>query len=716
LSLTSQHIKELAQACGFELAGVAAAIPTGDFERFEVWRAGGMAGEMAYLTDRRGDLRSDPRNLLPEAHSIVCVGKLYNTRHPASTEFSDSSRGWISRYAWGADYHDVLRRGLEQLVQRIAEAHGQPFQWKICVDTAPLLERSYARAAGLGWIGKNTCLINQQQGSWFFLGELLLSIPLARDMPPADRCGSCRRCIDACPTRAIVPTGEGDWTLDARRCISYLTIEKPGTTPSELAEEIGNHLFGCDICQDVCPWNSRAGFTEEPAFQPTQFAPSLSSMASLTEGEFRTVFHNSPVRRAKYPGFLRNVAIALGNAARKMGIAACALALIAASLGHAETATPELEDPLTNPGFVHFYNNQFDQAIRDFDEQVKAHPNEPDLYNHLAQSILYREMFRNGALESELVSGTNPFLRRSKMEISAADKARFADCIERSMKLSQEALAKDHRDVRALYSLAVAHGLRANYLFLVEKDWMASLHEFTTARRENQEILRIDPSFVDARLVLGLDEYIVGCLPFYLRAIGSIGGFHGDKAGGIRQLELVSRTGILNRYDADVILAVIYRREHCPEQAIPLLGELAAKFPANYLLRFEQVQMYSDLGDKRSALQVLAEIDTLRRSGAPGYATLPAEKVQYLKGNLLFWYGDLDGALADLKQVTRKTEDLDLNTAVMAWLRLGQTYDLQGERQDAIGAYRETIKTAPKSDAANEAKGYISAPYHRKRA
>ncbi len=276
-------------------------------------------------------------------------------------------------------------------------------------------------------------------------------------------------------------------------------------------------------------------------------------------------------------------------------------------------------------------------------------------------------------------------------------------------------LEKNPRDVLALYALGVAHGLRANYLFLVEKAWIDSLREATTARKVNQEILKIDPSFIDARLILGLDKYVVGCLPFYLRALGSVGGFHGDKEGGIRELEQVSRTGILDRYDAEVLLAVIYRRERRPQQAIPLLQELAARFPKNYLFRFEQVQMYSDLGDKKSALQVLAEIDDLRVRGVPGYSNLPAEKVQYLKGNLLFWYGDLDPALADLRQVTRRTTDLDLNTAVMAWLRLGQVYDLQGDHKDAIEAYRTTMKTAPKSDAATEARSYISSPYRRKR-
>jgi epoxyqueuosine reductase len=314
-ALTSGRIKQLAHACGFELAGIAVASPSEDFERFQAWRDEGLAGDMTYLTDHRGDLRSDPRNLLPSAQSILCVGKLYNTPHSYSTDLNDSDRGWISRYAWGADYHKLMRRGLELLVEQIGALHAEPFEWRICVDTAPLLERSYARAAGLGWIGKNTCLINQQEGSWFFLGELLLSIPLAPDLPAPERCGTCRRCIDACPTEAIVPLGDDQWRLDARLCISYLTIEKRGAIPRELAEKTANHVFGCDICQDVCPWNRRAPVTGDAPFQPSQFAPLLEELAGLTEEDFRSIFRHTAVWRTKYVGFLRNVAIAMGNAA-----------------------------------------------------------------------------------------------------------------------------------------------------------------------------------------------------------------------------------------------------------------------------------------------------------------------------------------------------------------------------------------------------------------
>jgi len=716
LPITAQEVKELAHACGFELAGVTAAVPSGDLTRFEAWREAGMAGEMSYMTDRRGDLRGDPRSLLPAAQSIVCVGKLYNTGHPRE--------GGVSRYAWGGDYHDVLRRDLERLLERIVEAHGEPFTSKICVDTAPLLERSYARAAGLGWIGKNTCLINQEQGSWFFLGELLLSIPLAFDAPPPDRCGSCRRCIDACPTEALVPNGEGGWTLDARLCISYLTIEKRGAIASELQAQTGNHLFGCDICQDVCPWNRRGAVTAEDYFGPSTFTADLPQLAALTAEEFRTLFRRSPIWRAKYEGFLRNVAMAMGNsrdASMKESLeklvqhsnptisatARTALLLLAASLAPAAVSI--------NPGFEHFYNNEYDQALAYFEHELAAHPDEPGIYNNIAQTVLYREMFRDGALESQLVSGNNPFLRTGKMEIRAEDKQRFAECVDRSIQANQERIAKNPRDVEALRALGVAHGLRANYLFLVEKSWMDSLREATAARHANEKVLEIDPNLVDAHLLLGLNQYVVGSLPFYLKLVGFLNGFHGDKEGGIRQLEMVAANGVRDKFDAKVLLAVIYRRERQPDKAIPLLEELAARFPRNYLFLFEQVQMYSDLGDKQSALRVLTEIEKRRRERAPGFAELPAEKVEFARGNLLFWYRDLDSALADLKQVTKKVDGLDLNTAVLAWLRVGQIHDLQGRHAEAIEAYREAVKTAPRSPAAEEAQGYIKKPYHRDR-
>ncbi len=303
-------VKELARECGFEISGIARAVPSPDSDRYSQWVARGMAGTMGYLTDRRAHVRSDPKLLLPAVKSIICVGALYNTRAPSPEGIGNRELGWISRYAWGDDYHDVLRSGLTTLATRLQAV--EPFEFKICVDTAPLLERSYARDAGLGWIGKNTCLINQPLGSWFFLGEILTSLELEPDSPPPDRCGTCTRCIDACPTEAIVPSAD-DYALDARLCISYFTIESRDAIPEAQRTKIGPHIFGCDICQDVCPWNRKAPFSEEPHFQPSNFAPPLEKLAHLSGEEFRLLFSGSPVIRSKYAGFLGNVAIAMGN-------------------------------------------------------------------------------------------------------------------------------------------------------------------------------------------------------------------------------------------------------------------------------------------------------------------------------------------------------------------------------------------------------------------
>ena len=306
----SSEVKELALRAGFDLAGIAPVGPLLEAEFYQDWIRRGNAGKMGYLCDHRADKRRDPRNLLPSARSVLVVGQLYNSPFPYSTACSDDTLGWISRYAWGEDYHDVMRSRLEMVASQL------DCESKICIDTAPLLERPLARAAGLGWLGKNTCLINQAQGSWFFLGELLLALDLEADAPAPDRCGTCRRCIDACPTQALVPTGHGSpaWELDARLCIAYLNIECKGEIPESQRQGIGHHIFGCDICQDVCPWNRRAAVTADTSWQPRRFAPPLAKLAALTPDEFRQLFRGSPIERTRYQGFLRNVAIAMGNA------------------------------------------------------------------------------------------------------------------------------------------------------------------------------------------------------------------------------------------------------------------------------------------------------------------------------------------------------------------------------------------------------------------
>jgi epoxyqueuosine reductase len=312
-TLDAERVKRTALACGFDLAGIAAAGPVAEYAHYERWAASGMAGRMGYLTDHRAAMRADVRRLVPEARSVLLVGQLYNAPRPYSNAVDAETLGWISRYAWGDDYHDVMRARLEETVRRLREQ--AEFSYKICIDTAPLLERSLARSAGLGWIGKNTCLIHEGRGSWFFLGALVTSLELAPDAPPPDRCGT--RCIDVCPTEAIVPTGASQgpqWQVDARLCIAYLNIELKGSIPEELRPLMGRHVFGCDLCQDVCPWNRKAPETEDEPWQPREFAPPLEKLAALTREEFTALFGGSPVARANYRGFLRNVAVAMGNA------------------------------------------------------------------------------------------------------------------------------------------------------------------------------------------------------------------------------------------------------------------------------------------------------------------------------------------------------------------------------------------------------------------
>jgi epoxyqueuosine reductase len=303
--ISANLVRELAAQCGFALAGIAPAGPSPDFRRFQSWVDRGLAGEMRYLTDHRAELRRNPESLLPGVRSVICVGSLYNGPEPLSTEFNEPERAWIARYALGEDYHTTVRQDLELLASKLLER--REFTWRACVDTAPLLERSLANQAGLGWIGKNTCLINQQQGSWFFLAELLTTLEIQPDSPAPPRCGTCTRCIDACPTGALAKQ-----ELDATLCISYFTIELRAAIPAAHRSALGHHVFGCDICQDVCPWNRRAPRTAQPAL-PNLYAPPLDQLASLTETQFKQMFRKTPVSRAKYSGFLRNVAIAMGN-------------------------------------------------------------------------------------------------------------------------------------------------------------------------------------------------------------------------------------------------------------------------------------------------------------------------------------------------------------------------------------------------------------------
>jgi len=303
------RLKQQCHALGFELAGIAPATPADGFERLRDWLAKGFAGDMDYM-DRHAQTRRHPASVLPAVRSVVMVGMNYN---PAVRGQGSGGKGGakVARYARGFDYHDVLRRKLRLLLEWVR--HEVPgCQGRGIVDTAPLLERDFARRAGLGWFGKNTMLLNKRLGSYFFLGALLLDVELRAD--PAHEthhCGTCTACLEACPTSAFVAPGE----MDARRCLSYLTIELKGPCPDEHRPHMDQWLFGCDICQEVCPWNRKAPSGAEPALQsrPDLEAIDLIELVGLTEEAFRLRFRGTALTRARRRGLLRNAALILGN-------------------------------------------------------------------------------------------------------------------------------------------------------------------------------------------------------------------------------------------------------------------------------------------------------------------------------------------------------------------------------------------------------------------
>ena len=371
------------------------------------------------------------------------------------------------------------------------------------------------------------------------------------------------------------------------------------------------------------------------------------------------------------------------------------------------------QDPLSAKGFEHFYSLEYDEAVAEFEGEIAAKPSDPEPYNHLAQALLYRELYRGGALETELVTGANPFLRRAKMEPKPEDLNRFDNAISNAMKYAQARIDQNATDQRGLYALGVAYGLRGNCGFLVRKAYMSALRDATSARRLCNQVLELNPAFIDARMVQGAHDYIVGSLPGYIRFLGFLSGFKGDKEAGIQTLRLVAEKGTNNKMDAQILLGVVYRRERRPQDAVPLLAHMTARYPRNYLFRLEQSQMYADLGEKDKAIAILDDIDKLKRTGASGYSKISWEKLAFIKGNLRFWYDDFDIAIEQLKQATAKAHELDLNTSVMAWLRLGQAYDMKGQHTLAKPAYEAAIRTAPQSDGAKEARKYVASRYIR---
>ncbi|MDT8319683.1 MAG: tRNA epoxyqueuosine(34) reductase QueG [Xanthomonadales bacterium] len=345
--MTSAQIEQLAdrikgwgEALGFQQLGISDIALHEQEQHLQEWLARGFHGEMSYM-ERHGQRRSRPAELVPGTVRVICARLDYlpGTARPLQEVLDDPQRAAVSRYALGRDYHKLMRKRLQKLASRIEEAIG-PFGYRVFVDSAPVLEKALAEKAGLGWIGKHSIVLNRQAGSWFFLGEIYTDLPLPTDAPGVNHCGDCRRCIDACPTGAIV----GPYRVDARKCISYLTIELKTSIPEALRPQIGNRIFGCDDCQAACPWNRFARPSEEADFAPRNGLDdkALIELFSWSEDEFLRRTEGSALRRTGYNGWLRNIAVALGNAgqAATADLQAVRLALQARS-GHTSAMVRE---------------------------------------------------------------------------------------------------------------------------------------------------------------------------------------------------------------------------------------------------------------------------------------------------------------------------------------------------------------------------------------
>ena len=328
--MTSAEIKGRAAELGFDLCGIAPAGDHRELKFFREWLARGYGGEMQYL-ERSADRRADVRAVMPSAKSVICLGTVYNSDRPPSIK-RDAGQARIARYAWGDDYHDVIGRRMDALLAWMRE-HADGFDARAYVDTGPVQEKVYAQYGGLGWIGKNTCVINADLGSWIFLSEIICSLPLAPDTPAIDQCGACRRCLHACPTGALVEP----YVLDATRCLSYLTIELKGPIPGDLREAVGSQAYGCDICQDVCPWNKSAAESNDPAWLPRAVfdGRSLAELWSTPDDDLRRSLKGSAMTRAGVKRLRRNLATCAGAT----GNAAALAALV-------DVHEPSCEEPL----------------------------------------------------------------------------------------------------------------------------------------------------------------------------------------------------------------------------------------------------------------------------------------------------------------------------------------------------------------------------------
>lgn len=334
--LTSESVKRRARELGFDLCGIAPAEAVPEAFRMREWIARGYAGDMGYLP-RTVRVREDVRRVLPSARSVVVTGTLYNVGRSRSVEAVDPGGAVVSRYAWGDDYHEVVGRRLDELLAWMRAEHGGPIEARASVDTSAVHERAYARAAGLGWVGKHGCVVNREIGSWFFIGEIVCDVPLAPDAPAAEGCGSCTLCLEACPTGALVEP----WVLDATRCVSYLTIELRRDIPETLRPLVGARIFGCDACQDACPWNRAAPCSADPRWlpRPGLDAPRLADLWRRGDGQLAGLAQGTAMTRASVAALRRNLAVAIGNSGDEE-------ARSALEAPRAGDAAPSLDDPV----------------------------------------------------------------------------------------------------------------------------------------------------------------------------------------------------------------------------------------------------------------------------------------------------------------------------------------------------------------------------------
>jgi tetratricopeptide (TPR) repeat protein len=370
-------------------------------------------------------------------------------------------------------------------------------------------------------------------------------------------------------------------------------------------------------------------------------------------------------------------------------------------------ATATGADPLIDKGYEHFYSVEYPQAVAAFEKAVAAQPGDAARRNHLAQALLFSLMYRSGALESQLVTGADSFVRRAKLEATPEEERRFMNEIDRALELTRASVEARPPDWDAMYAHGVALGLRGTYNFLVRRAWLDSLKDLTAGRRLHNRVIEAQPKRIDARMMQGVHDYVVGSLPWGYRALGFLAGIRGDREHGMKTLELVAREGVDNQVDAMILLGVAYRRERRSADAVPILEELERRYPRNFLFVFELAEMYADLGRRDEALAALDRIAERKKSGAPGFRTLPAARIDYARGNLLFWFERWDDAQTPLRRAAADAEQLNLHAAQMTWLRLGQCLDLTGNRNEAQKAYKAAAAVAPATPQAREARRYL---------